>query len=71
MKKIILVGCIAFGLGLLTDKFILNYDITVIKPAQADVAGMGYWDLRRDRDFKKAVRYIVESCSVNGNGISC
>jgi hypothetical protein len=71
MKKIILVGCIAFGLGLLTDKFILSYDISVIKPAQADVAGMGYRDLRRDRDFKKAVRYIVESCSVNGNSISC
>lgn len=39
--------------------------------AKAAVAGMDYMDLRRDRDFRKAVEYIVEDCSVSGRSISC
>ena len=27
--------------------------------AKADVGGMDYYDLRRDRDFVKAVKYVV------------
>ena len=38
---------------------------------KADVGGMDYRDLRRDRDFRKAVEYIVEDCSVSGSSISC
>ena len=38
---------------------------------KADVAGMDYYDLRSDYEFKKAVRYIVEDCDVVGNSISC
>jgi hypothetical protein len=31
--------------------------------AKADVGGMDYYDLRRDRDFVKAVKYVVtENC---------
>lgn len=37
----------------------------------ADVAGMDYRDLKRDRDFKKAVKSIVENCSVDDGYISC
>ena len=51
----------------------LGYD--VVGAAYADVAGMDYRDLRRDRDFKKAVKYIVDRCSVYIEGdygsISC
>ena len=36
--------------------------------ARAEVAGMDYRDLRRDRDFKKAVRYVVENCGGSGYG---
>ena len=34
--------------------------------AKAEVAGMDYFDLRSDYDFKRAVRYIVEDCEVSG-----
>ena len=43
-----------------------EYDLNLIDKVSADVAGMDYRDLRRDRDFKKVFRYIVESCSVSG-----
>lgn len=39
--------------------------------ARAEVAGMGAADLRRDRDFRRAVQSIVEGCSVSGESISC
>ena len=56
------------ALGLL-----LNGLIPWINPPEvkADVGGMDYRDLRRDRDFRKAVEYIVEDCSVSGSSISC
>jgi hypothetical protein len=39
----------------------------LVSDAQAKVAGMDHRDLRRDRDFKKAVRYVVENdCSISG-----
>jgi hypothetical protein len=43
-----------------------EYDLNLIDNVKAEVAGMDYQDLRRDRDFKKAVAYIVEDCSVSG-----
>jgi hypothetical protein len=39
--------------------------------AKADVAGLDWRELSRDRDFKKAVQNIVGSCTVDGEGISC
>ena len=46
--------------------------INLVQEAQADVAGMSYRDLRRDRDFKKAVKYVVNnSCYVDGESIYC
>ena len=40
--------------------------VSLFEEANADVAGMDHRDLRRDRDFKKAVKYIVQRCSVTG-----
>ena len=34
--------------------------------AIAEVSGMNYYDLKRDRDFKKAVQYVVEDCGGSG-----
>ena len=41
-------------------------NLDLINVANAEVAGMDNRDLRRDRDFKKAVQYIVENCGVTG-----
>ena len=35
--------------------------------AKAEVAGMDYYDLKSDYDFKKAVRQIVENCDISGH----
>ena len=42
--------------------------VNLISEAKAEVAGMSYYDLKRDRDFKKAVRYIVEDCRISASG---
>ena len=52
MKYILSV--IAVCLVLITAKL-------YIPEASADVAGMNHLDLRRDYDFKKAVRYLIEN----------
>ena len=59
----ILIGSVIIGSCILlrVDGFVSS--------AYAEVAGMGYGDLRRDKDFKKAVRYVVENCSVTGGEI--
>ena len=75
MRKIAIVGFIAFGLGLLSSNLIQSPDISVIKPVQADVAGTDRWELRRDLEFKRAVENIVENivedCTVWNESISC
>ena len=54
---------------------VINVGVVLVNTTasvRADVAGMNYKQLRRDRDFRKAVRYVVESdCSVDNWGISC
>lgn len=64
MKVMFYVSAIltAVNLVLLTAQF---------SPAFARVAGMDYSDLRRDRDFRRAVEDVVEDCSVSGRSISC
>ena len=44
-----------------------EYDLNLIGIVKAEVTGMDYTDLRRERDFKKAVAYIVEDCDVSGH----
>lgn len=49
-----------------------NNRISVVPLAQAEVAGMDYHDLRRDRDFKKAVQRVVSgNCYVDDDTIYC
>lgn len=64
MKVMFYVSAVltAVNLVLLTAQF---------APAFAEVAGMDYSDLRRDRDFRRAVEDLVEDCSVSGSSISC
>ena len=64
---------VSFMVGYIANDFVKTLDVSLIRPAQASVAGMDYRDLRRDRDFKRAVRYVVENCRSRGadNYISC
>ena len=55
-----------FSIGYVVNDLFSENNINLISEADADVAGMSYIELRRDRDFKKAVRYIVEQCSISG-----
>ena len=44
----------------------------IITSANADVAGMSWFELRSDFDFKRAVKSIVRRCSVDSRGnIDC
>ena len=55
-----------FSFGYMVNDVVEEIGVDIIHHAQADVAGMSYRELRRDRDFKKAVKYIVQNCSVSG-----
>jgi len=59
----ILLGSLVIALAIF---FRMDGASLFVEDAKADVAGMDHRDLRRDRDFKKAVKYIVENCSVSG-----
>ncbi len=52
-----------FNIGILA----LNLSIQ----ARAEVAGMSWRELARDRDFRRAVEDIVSSCTVSSGDISC
>ena len=54
----------AFCFGVIGKTALDELGVGVIGAVYADVAGMDYRDLRRDRDFKRAVEDIVENCSV-------
>ena len=61
-----------FSFGYVVNDVLSENNINLIAQANADVAGMDYRDLRRDRDFRKAVEYIVEDCYILMNtSISC
>ena len=45
--------------------------VNVSTRSNASVAGMDYSDLRRDRDFQRAVGDVVEDCKVDGDRIRC
>lgn len=73
MKNTYTVGLVlAFCCGFLGKTIVDETGIDIVSVAYAEVAGMDYRELRRDRDFKKAVRRVVENyCSVSGDSISC
>ena len=70
MKKIfVLVAVFSFGY---VANDLANNRISVVPLAQAEVAGMDYHDLRRDRDFKKAVQRVVsDNCYVDDGNVYC
>ena len=55
-----------FAAGYIVSDFLNTFDIEIVKNLKADVAGMDYYDLKSDYDFKKAVKRIVEDCDVSG-----
>ena len=71
IPRAVLIGSCIIALAIL---FRLDDRLLFIAEANAEVAGMSHRDLRRDRDFKKAVIYIlennvgsiVENCTVSG-----
>jgi hypothetical protein len=73
MTKINTPTAILLSSILIASAIFFRIDISkpFIGSVYADVAGMDYRELRRDRDFKKAVRYIVEDCSIRSTRISC
>ena len=62
--KSLLLSVIAVCLTLITIKL-------YIPEANAEIDGMSYTELRRDRDFKRAVEHIVERCVTGGGAIVC
>ncbi len=69
MKMSRLVVITSFLFGYVISDLVHNVKSGFISEVAAEVGGMSYSDLRRDRDFKKAVRYIVDSdCTVRLSG---
>ena len=66
MKKVFVVIFI-FALGFVAR----DLSNIAVKNANATVAGKDFYKLFRDKDFKKAVQYVVESCYVYKDSISC
>tara|TARA_B100001027_G_scaffold108077_1_gene74471 strand:+ start:374 stop:595 length:222 start_codon:yes stop_codon:yes gene_type:complete len=60
---IIAVGIIGINIQLFKKDIVSN--------ANAEVAGMNFFELRMDFDFKRAVISIVEDCKVIGSKIDC
>lgn len=65
MKKIHVV--IIFVLGLIGGMVLDN----IIVPAMADIAGIDYQGLKSDKDFRRAVEYIIEDCRIREGKIRC
>ena len=66
MTKITTPIAVLIGSFIIASAILLRVDITapIIGTAHADVAGMGYYSLQSDDDFKKAVRHVVENYCV-------
>jgi hypothetical protein len=60
--KNLLLGIIAINLTFISA----NLALRSVEPVQAEIDGMDYYDLKRDRDFRRAVKDIVdENCRVD------
>ena len=55
--KSILIGFALIALSIAS----IPYSNLIVPKAYADVAGMDYYDLKSDYDFKKAVKQVVEN----------
>lgn len=71
MNRILLILTI-FSFGYVFNDILEEYNLNVIDHAQAEVDGMSWRALKRDRDFKKAVRSVVSgSCYVENGYVYC
>jgi len=62
MKSKYMMGLMcAFCFGVIGKTALDELGVDVVSAVYADVAGMDYRDLRRDRDFRRAVEYIIDS----------
>ena len=61
VPQAIIIGFALIALAILfrADDFLLATE------AKAEVGGMDYYDLRRDRDFRRAVESILEDCDID------
>jgi hypothetical protein len=64
-------GSVLIGIALFTVLNLVLLAVNLSMQAKAEVAGMNKSQLYRDRDFRGAVEYIVESCTVSRDSISC
>ena len=70
MKKTFVLAAV-FSFGYVAND-LANNRLNLLPVAQAEVAGMTYHDLRRDRDFKKAVQRVVsDNCYVDDGNVYC
>ncbi len=71
MKRIYVTAAISFLVGYAANDFVQAFSLGA-QPAHAEVAGMGFLDLKNDSDFRKAVMITVETyCTVDEESISC
>ena len=72
MNKFLLFLTI-FSLGYMMNDILRENNVNIVGKVMAEVAGMDYYDLKSDYDFKKAVRRVVENyCESDSDGdISC
>ncbi len=72
MNKILFFLTI-FSLGNIMNDILRENNVIIVGKVMAEVAGMDYYDLKIDYDFKKAVRQEVENyCESDSDGdISC
>ena len=64
IPKAIVTGAFLIAMDIISKD---NAIFPVVLDSEADVAGMDYKALMEDKDFKKAVQYIVENCLVSGS----
>ena len=68
MNKILLCLTV-FSLGYVMNDILRENNINLVSQVSAEVDGMDYSDLKRDRDFKRAVRSVVEyNCRSESDG---
>jgi len=70
-NKMSILVCV-FLFGYAVNDVVQEIDATIVTQAWADVAGMNYLELRRDRDFKRAVKDVVSgNCYVQDTHVYC
>ena len=58
IPKAILIGSFMIAISIVYTN---GFNFSIISKVKAEVGGMDYSDLKSDRDFRKAVQYIVEN----------